>query len=51
MREKESFYLQKNVLACDIGINKMYVGSVTWVFYYGSSNLGKPKKNQKQEQL
>jgi hypothetical protein len=25
------FYLQKNVLICDIGINKMYVGFVIWI--------------------
>jgi hypothetical protein len=30
-RERE-IYLQKNVLICDIGINKMYVGFVIWVF-------------------
>lgn len=40
-------YLQKDVFIRNIGINKMYICSITWVFQYGSSNLEKKKKKQK----
>jgi hypothetical protein len=29
---EREIYLQKNVLICDIGVNKMYVRFVIWVF-------------------
>lgn len=48
--EKESskeieHYLQKDIFIWDIGIYEMYIGSVTWVFQNGSSNL-KEEKNK-----